>query len=216
MLEIKNVEVYGINRAVNAISNSYTAGEINTAREMTEDDLRRARRQGSNCDGHQSHDGFLKGITVVFDIKYPLYWTPEFQRYHFADIIMSQSTMHSLDKFLSGDVDCFNKYVARETKNTVHKLYSELVAIQNTKIDKFGPEARELHAKSLYDAFMRLRSNLPCGFEMWETVTTNYLELKTIWTQRHNHKLREDWGEFCRVIEGLPCFKEFTGIGGAS
>lgn len=35
------------------------------------------------------HDCFLKGITVSFDIKYPVYWSPQFQRYHFADIVSS-------------------------------------------------------------------------------------------------------------------------------
>lgn len=61
-----------------------------------------------------------------------------------------------------------------------------------------------------YEAFMRLRSNKTSGFEMWMTVSTNYLQLKTIWGLRHDHKLREDWQEgFCRdFIEKLPYFKE--------
>lgn len=35
------------------------------------------------------HDSFLKGITVTFDISYPVFWSPQFQRYHFADIVSS-------------------------------------------------------------------------------------------------------------------------------
>ncbi len=35
-------------------------------------------------------------------------------------------------------------------------------------------------------------------------VSTNYLQLKTIYKQRKNHKLKEDWGAICSMIEGLP------------
>ena len=30
------------------------------------------------------HDNFLKGIVVQFDVMYPQYWSPQFQRYHFC------------------------------------------------------------------------------------------------------------------------------------
>ena len=42
----------------------------------------------------------------------------------------------------------------------------------------------------VYEKFMKVRSNLPSGYEMWMTVETNYLELKTILKQRTNHKLK--------------------------
>lgn len=35
-------------------------------------------------------------------------------------------------------------------------------------------------------------------------VSTNYLQLKTIYKQRRNHKLKEDWGAICNMIEELP------------
>jgi len=57
---------------------------------------------------------------------------------------------------------------------------------------------------------MKLRSNLPSGYEMWMHVTTNYLQLKTIYKQRRNHKLKEDWGAFCDWIESLPLFMTLT------
>lgn len=60
-----------------------------------------------------------------------------------------------------------------------------------------------------YKAFMALRSNLPSGFEMWMTVQTNYLQLKTIFIQRHNHKLKEDWVDsFCTWAKTLPLFND--------
>jgi hypothetical protein len=213
MLEVENVEVYGLNRAVNAVRNSYTAGAINTAAGLTEKSISVAAKRGTDMSPKQSHDSFLAGILVTFDVKYPLYWAPEFQRYHFQSIIMSESTMHSLEKFISGDTDCFNKYVLPETVATVKSLFIEWQNVKNTDASRFNDDAKAIHRQNEYEAFMRLRSNLPCGFEMWMTVTTNYLQLKTMWIQRHNHRLREDWGGFCKMIEVLPYFAELTGIG---
>ena len=47
---------------------------------------------------------------------------------------------------------------------------------------------------------------------MWETVQCSYLQLKTIYFQRRNHKLKEDWVTFCDWCETLPMFKELVGI----
>lgn len=190
MLTIVNTEVAFLERAINAISNSFTVGEIDTTKPITDRKLKVAKSLGNNTDPHQSHDAYLKGIVVQFDIKYPQYWTPEFQRYHFMDIIMSQSTMHALDKMLDGEHDPYNKYVTKESKDIIRNLY-------------------EAYKKDpTYENFVTLRANLCGGFEMWETITTNYLQLKTIWIQRHQHKLKEDWGAFCNWIENLPRFKE--------
>lgn len=190
MIKISNTEVFGLDRAINAISNSYSVGEINTTVKPTEGQENVALVLGKNTECCQSHDAYLRGITVYFDIKYPQYWTPEFQRYHFAEIIMSQSTMHSLKRMLSDDYDPYNKYVSKETKEMILKL------VANYEKDPS------------YENFIVLRSNLPAGFELSETVVTNYKQLKTIWIQRHNHKLKEDWGAFCNWIESLPKFKE--------
>jgi len=41
-------------------------------------------------------------------------------------------------------------------------------------------------------------------------MTTNYQQLKTMFTQRKNHKLSE-WHEFCDWCESLPEFTNLTG-----
>jgi hypothetical protein len=38
--------------------------------------------------------------------------------------------------------------------------------------------------------------------------STNYEQLATIYKQRKHHKLKEDWGAFCKFIEELPYAKE--------
>lgn len=133
-------------------------------------------------------DNFLCGIRVAFDIKYPNYFTPELQRYHFLDIVSSSSKMHRLVKM---DMDsCFNKYVTAQSKEQMKRL------IQNYNEDKS------------YENFMRVISNCPLGVELFMRCTTNYRALKTIYKQRKHHKLKEDWGAFCKFIEELPYAKE--------
>ena len=55
--------------------------------------------------------------------------------------------------------------------------------------------------------YLRLLYSNPCGFELTARLTTNYRALKTIYSQRKNHRLPE-WREFCREIEKLPYAKE--------
>lgn len=194
MLEIKNVEVFGANRAILASGNAMTTGEINTAsKTITDKDLKRVLKLGSAKPG-SAHDSFLKGITVYMDIKYPLYWSPEAQRYHWFEIITSQSTMHRLNASVQGDADPYNKYVFPQLKRIVKML-----------VDKYN-------ADPSYKNFMLVRSNLPWGYEMWETVVTNYQQLKTMYAQRVHHKLQEDWGAFIDMCNKLPLFKDLTGV----
>jgi len=137
-----------------------------------------------NSNDVKCHDNALTGIRVSFDMKYPNYFTPEFQRYHFADIVTSSSKMHRLAKM---DMDaCFNEYVSDESKAQMKKLLAEYNEHQS------------------YDNYMRLLSNCPLGIELFMRVSTNYKQLQTIYFQRRHHFLREDWGAFCEMIESLP------------
>jgi hypothetical protein len=141
-----------------------------------------------NCSGHQN---FLKGIRVSFDVKYPNYISPELQRYNWVDIVTSSSKMH---KLASMDVDaCFNEFVSEESKSQMRELLNQY------------------NADKSYDNFMRLLSNCPQGIELFMRVSTNYLQLKTIYHQRKHHRLFHDWQVgFCEeFVEQLPYAKEF-------
>lgn len=202
MLEIHNTEVFGLERAIKASGNPMSQGAINTIGNINDKDFQRATRLGK-ASQNSGHDNYLSGITVMFSVKYPQYWTPEFQRYHFIQIISSQSTMHRLTtmgKDFDTFKDMFNKYVDITCIKYVYNLIQEY---------NYEPED---HTEKRYELFMKIISNLPRGFEMWMDVTTNYLQLKTIYNQRKNHKLREDWGAFCDWILTLPKFRELTGV----
>ncbi len=220
MVEVKNIEVYGLDRALNAKGNSFNVGDIDTtvAFEKTDENKqwKVAKILGGNKEPHQSHDAFLKGILVSFDLKYSQAFTPELQRYHFLEIVMSQSTMHSLKKFMENGLDPYSPYVTQESKDQVRRLYEAFDRTQEElkKADVPAADGAVLAKKRRenYEAFMRLRHNIPGGFEMWETITTNYLQLKTICIQRTNHRQREDWNAFIRACFAMPHFCELTGL----
>jgi hypothetical protein len=50
----------------------------------------------------------------------------------------------------------------------------------------------------------------PCGFTYTIRFTTDYRQLKTIYIQRHDHRIPE-WREICAWIEKLPHSELITG-----
>lgn len=131
------------------------------------------------------HDNFLKGIRVSFDLKYPNYFSPELQRYNWIDIVSSSSKMHKLSFIATSN--CFNKYVK-----------PEVIEIVKKEVEKYNDN-------KTYENFISALSNCPLGVELFMRISTNYLQLKNIYKQRHDHRLKEDWGAFCKMIETLPC-----------
>jgi len=52
--------------------------------------------------------------------------------------------------------------------------------------------------------------DLSLSFRYWVSFQTNYLQLKTIYNQRKNHK-RSEWREFCYALKQLPDSHFITG-----
>lgn len=187
MLEITNWNVFELKESVIACRNAMRL----TPAEYTEEEFNKSLPRAialAKCGGGSGNTTFRCGIRVAFDIKYPNYISPELQRYHFLDIVTSSSKMHRL---VNMDMDaCFNKYVTKKSKDQM----KELIAMYNN--DKS------------YENFMRVISNCPQGIELFMRCTTNYEQLATIYKQRKHHKLKEDYGAFCKFIEELPYAKE--------
>jgi hypothetical protein len=191
MLQISNTKVYGLDESM--IASGYPM-RVDLPLEMnliSDDDYKRMTKLGS-MPSNSGHGNALTGIIVQFDVTYPAYWTPQFQRYHFIQIISSQSKMHRLVNF-NYDT-CFNKYVDTDIIKT------------------FKGFVDEYKNNSSYANYMQVLSNCPMGIEMTMRVSTNYMQLKNIYLQRHNHRLKEDWGEFCKWVLSLPNFSELCGI----
>lgn len=149
--------------------------------------FRRGVRLGNTPMG-SGHGSFLKGIVVNLDLTLTNKAWIEFQRYHFADIITGMSTMHRIARF---DLDkSFNEFVSPQ-------IIAELQKIQQNYQEN---PTKENYLKLLYST--------PSGLELTNRITTNYLQLRTMYYQRRNHRLPE-WREFCEwMVENLPYFKE--------
>lgn len=191
---IKNYQVYGLDRAIKASGNPMRT-IINTDN-VNEKDINRARKLACTPGG-LGHDNFLKGIIVQFDVTAPLYWWKEAQRYHWLDFVSSQSTMHCLLKF---DVAT---QVVSDTDPRVIEVIKDLIAQYN--------EISEENVQEKISKWREIVASLPCGFCLGATMTTNYQQLKTIHKQRRHHKLKE-WHIFCDWVETLPMFNELIGL----
>lgn len=181
IIEFKNTGVYGLTKSVKA--SGYPMSEKIT-NSLDKSDWNRAKKLATTKGG-SGHDCFLKGIIVQVDITAPQYWWLQEARYHFVDTISSQSTMHKITKM---DVknQC-NKWVLPEIIKTVNKLIEKY---NNTKTN------------NKIEVFHTIISNYPMGFMITKRITTNYLQLKTMYAQRSNHKLIE-WEFFKLWVEGL-------------
>ena len=138
---------------------------------------------------NSGHVSWAKGVVVNMDITFTNKAFIELQRYHFIDIVTGMSCMHRISKFNLDDA--FNEYVDRN-------IIIHLKAIQKEYNENPTPEN-----------YLRLLYSTPSGILLTGRVTTNYLQLMNIWSQRHNHR-HPEWRQFCdELVEQLPLFKEF-------
>lgn len=97
--------------------------------------------------------------------------------------------MHRITRFNLDEA--YYKY----TDKRIIDIMKEKVAEYNAIEDKTSDEAKQKYLEVLY--------NNPAGFLLTAGITTNYLQLKTMYKQRHNHRL-EEWRVFCKWIESPP------------
>lgn len=197
MPKIENVEVYGLDRAIRTAKYPMAADISNLNSELT-----RGINACMNCHTGEGHDNALKGIIVQFDLTFSEKAWPQLQRYHFLDFVSSQSTMHRLSRFKIAD-QC-NTYVDQRCIDVLQELVDQYNALVELK--KQGEDIPDGEIKT---ARLRMLYNIPSGMEITAGMTTNYLQLKTVYQQRRHHAL-PDWQMFCDWIETLPRFMELT------
>lgn len=207
-MEIRNLKVYGLRESIERSGYPKSFGDVQELiipLTLNDSSYKRASHLGA-CHTGEGHDCFLKGIVVQFDLKYTQYFSMQMERYHWFDIISSQSKMHTITQ--RGDIRTFcNRWVDDEIINRV-----------NFWIHKYNDHQENNDTNSCHltyskeEIFMKIISNMPMGFELWAGITTNYLQLKTIYQQRKNHKLPE-WKWFCEYMENeLPMFKDLISL----
>lgn len=143
----------------------------------------------ANAPVGSGHDCFLKGIRVSFDLTFSEKAWPEAERYTWLDIVSSMSTMHMITKM--------KPVYIRWTDEGVIRSFEKVL---NQFLDNPTDENK-----------LRVLYSYPSGLLLTARVSTNYLQLKTIYNQRKTHFLPE-WREFCDWIETLPHSEWITGI----
>ena len=192
-MKVSNCSIFGFYEALVASGlpmkttfneSDFAKEESNCYAELDDKNFARGIKLGTVPTG-TGHDSFLKLINVQMNVTTSIKVWTEMQRYHFFDIGSSQSTMHRAAKM--NIRECCNSFV----DSTIIDILDELQAQYNSGLITF-------------EQFVY---NLPVGFELTARVTTNYLQLKTIYHQRKNHKLKE-WRDFCEFLKTLYFFKE--------
>lgn len=140
----------------------------------------------ASCHVAEGHDCFLKGIIVSCNVRAEQFWWQQFQRYHFADIVASQSKMHRILKF------DLQQQCNSMVEPAIIKIVQDLINDYNAD-EKKDPKK-----------FEKILCNLPMGFQLTARVVTNYLQLKTMYHQRKNHRLSMWNTEFVKFVKSLP------------
>ena len=186
---VTNWFVYGVEDSIRA-SKYPMATEI----EKCSSEITNTVRKLAQCGKGEGHDNFLNGIVVQFDLTFTVKAWTEAERYHFLDFVSSQSTMHRITKF---NLDtAYIEYVDPR----IIDIMKEKVREYN---DLLSTEDSESKTKYLKEKYLEILYSNPCGFKLTERMTTNYRQLKTIYSQRRQHRLPE-WRQFCKWIESLP------------
>ena len=148
----------------------------------------------------EGHDQWLTGVIVQMDLTFTNKVWVEAERYHFFDFVSSCSTMHKIIKFAL-DIS-YNEYV--------DPRIIEIMKEKQAEYNKLAEDPSYKSSKTLDQLYLEMLYSNPAGFKLTARMSTNYRQLKTIYKQRKNHRLKE-WREFCEWIEGLPYSGLITG-----
>lgn len=180
---IKNLKVYGLENSIR-VSKFPMSIDVDL---LNEEETKTVHSLATSPKG-EGHDNFLKGIIVQFDLSFTIKAWTEAERYHFFELISSQSTMHKIAKF---DLD--KAYIDHVDKRVI-EIMKELVEDYNNETD---PELKK-------EKYLKILYTNPVGMILTVGISTNYQQLKTIYHQRKNHRLPE-WKEFCQFMkDNLP------------
>ena len=217
MIKVENIEVFGWEASIRGLRNPMNSWEKSDSRWYSigtpgtnpvadndrylrekycigENDLKlmkNLRKAGTD------HRKYLRMINVTMDITAPLYWWKEFDTYKVGTVANSCSTMHrihtkefTLDDFSYEHLDTGWYVCLRET----------IIPLLNRAREKYV----ETNDKYYWWQLIQL---LPASYNQRRTVQLNYEVLLNMYHARKEHKL-DEWREFCKIIESLPCFRE--------
>ncbi len=203
---VSNAKVYGLDESIRRAKFPMSVDTNQVTSELTNG----IKALAQSAHG-AAHDQWLTGVVVQFDLTFSNKGWVEAERYHFLDFVSSQSTMHRITKF---DLDkAYNEYVDKRIVDIMKEKvrdYNDYCVSLETSLIPQSQEVLEMFEKEKKRKYLGILYSNPAGFEITAGMTTNYRQLKTIYSQRKNHRLPE-WREFCKWIETLPHSELITG-----
>ena len=200
MMNIKTLEVAGIYPALQGMrlpmmsrAKSDTLPSIEGVCSIGEADMGLCKRL---IKGGSEHAKYLRMIQVWADVDMPRYWWSEADTYKFG-VKNSESTMHRLlnnQNPITLDLFIYNE---------------EDEDIMQVVVDRLEKLRKEYLQTKDFSLVVRAKRILPEGFLQMRTWNTNYAELRNMYHQRKNHRLKEEWQKvFIEWIESLPYAQE--------
>ena len=157
------------------------------------------------------HAKFLRQIFVSVDITAPLYWWKEFDTYKVGTVANSTSTMHKLAAApITKEMFEFDNEEIIVSQYTIphggecELIFDDYIEDIIDMCETLRLKYKETQDKSYWRALIQI---LPNAFLQTRTITLSYANLRNIYFQRKNHKLKE-WHQFCNWISTLPYAKE--------
>ena len=145
---VDNVKVYGLEDSLRRAKFPMLTDTTKASYELTDAIKVLARSKMG-----EGHDNFLCGIVVQFDLTFSNKAWVEMERYHFIDIVSSESTIHRITKF---DLDkAYNEYVDPR----IVEIMKEKVNEYNSMIDIFPTDERKRK-------YLEILYSNPAGFRL--------------------------------------------------
>lgn len=156
------------------------------------------------------HSKFLRMINVTADITAPLYWWKEYDTYKVGTVANSCSTMHKIHAKEFTLDDFSHEHLMANCDNYEAQIFAEssmeLLSRTVTTLNIYRDVYLRTKDKKYWWQMIQL---LPSSYNQRRTVQLNYQVLKSMYPDRHVHKL-DCWRDFCKWAESLPYFKEIV------
>lgn len=198
MVEIKNIEVCGIETAMRGMRNPMNSWDKGDTKNgiVGPNDLNLAQRLTM---AGNDHGKYLRMIYVSMDITAPWYWWKEFDTYKVGTVANSASSMHKI----------LSKPITLEDFS-IDDISNPLIGIFIDYLETTRKQAIATNSPTIWKHLIQM---LPSSYNQLRTWTGNYAVLRNMYFSRRNHKLTE-WRDFCKMIEDLPYGKELITLEG--
>lgn len=149
----------------------------------------------------------LTGVLVRMRVAGSIKWWQQAQRYHWFQIAMSESVMHMIaNPNINLDINHFeaSEYGPLGKHSPVIQAF---INYRNNLLDRYNgvPLPSKVKRELIY--------SVPVSLIEEAYVTTNYLQLMTMYKQRYNHTL-DEWKVFCAYVYQLPMMGELLEANG--